>query len=297
MYASRGCLKTVSFIFVSAVCCCTARSQTAQFMRVETAAFRVAALTPASRTCAGDLSRAPSVMRTAADRADVAALTCDLSPTVVSPVQPCNPSNLNATGCRPFTDSVRDNLDSQGKTGQKISQARERVLEILRSDNACTEWYRSKDPNPAATFRTLSFELDRKGTDYVLETPEPGVGEYYHSPYVARVIQGDGSYATVTLNANGAFFSIMAKVAQTAKEGGPLYFRGVRPLKVGPYAGNTLQAQVLTLLHEFGHLLELLPADEGDRDGKSVRNSMEVLRYCRAEVESKGGGHTLRSSR
>src|SRR6266576_866729 len=48
-----------------------------------------------------------------------------------------------------------------------------------------------------------------------------------------------------------------------------------------------MHAQILALLHEFGHLVDLLPTDEGDQDGKSVQNTSEVLRFCRAEVEYK----------
>ena len=51
--------------------------------------------------------------------------------------------------------------------------------------------------------------------------------------------------------------------------------------------GNTLRAQVLTLLHEYGHLIDMLPVDEGDRDGRSLQNTLEVLQHCRAEIESK----------
>jgi len=181
--------------------------------------------------------------------------------------------------------------------GQKVSLARARVLEILQSGNACTEWYRTKDADPVTTFRTLSFDVDRNGPSYVVETKDLGDLTVYHNPYVARVIQGDGSYATITLNGHGAFFSAMANVEESPREGGTLSFRGVHALKVGPYAGSTLTAQMLTLLHEFGHLLELLPIDEGDRDGKSFQNSMEVLHYCRAEIESAARNKTLLSAR
>jgi hypothetical protein len=44
-------------------------------------------------------------------------------------------------------------------------------------------------------------------------------------------------------------------------------------------------------------LLDLLPVDEGDQDGKSVHNTYEVLRYCRAEVESKVKRGTLAAVR
>jgi len=215
----------------------------------------------------------------------------------VRAMQPCTASNVRAPGCGPLRDTVRESLNTTGKTGQKIFVARARVLDILQSENACTQWYRTKDPDPAATFRTLSFEVDRKGGNFIVETRISGEVRVFHNPYVARVIQGDGSYATITLNEHGAFFSTIANVEEAPREGGTLSFRGVHPLQVGPYAGNTLTAQVLTLLHEFGHLLELLPIDEGDRDGKSMQNSMEVLRYCRSEIESFARNKTLFAAR
>ena len=55
---------------------------------------------------------------------------------------------------------------------------------------------------------------------------------------------------------------------------------------VGPYQGDSLKAQMLALLHEFGHVLDLLPLDFNNVDGKSVQNSLEVLRHCRAEIEA-----------
>jgi hypothetical protein len=46
-------------------------------------------------------------------------------------------------------------------------------------------------------------------------------------------------------------------------------------------------------LHEFGHLVDLLPTDEGDKDGKSDWNTNEVLRFCREEIESAVKRNTL----
>ena len=215
-------------------------------------------------------------------------VACDL-PT--ASVDPCT-LNPGASGCKPLRDRAYDQLSASGKKGLKILQARDRVLEILQSNNACTQWYRTKDDDPAATFRTLSFAVDYKGEEFVVEVIESGTLTTFRNPYVASVIQGSGSYSTVTLNANGAFFFAMGTLVNQSKDGGPFVHRGVRVMQVGPYFGNTLQAQVLTLLHEFGHLLDLLPVDQGDRDGQSVRNSMEVLRYCRPEVEGKSTGHT-----
>jgi hypothetical protein len=174
-----------------------------------------------------------------------------------------------------------------GKPGQKISLAREKVLEILETENACSAWFKRKDPNPAASFRTLSFLLDRNRDDFVVESRDLGPSPTYRHPYVAKVFQGNGPYATVTINRQGAFFSGLATAVEVPKDGGPIHFHGQRMLHVGPYVGDTLEARVVTLLHEFGHAVDLLPPDENNVDGKSVRNTEEVLRFCRAEVDAR----------
>ncbi|HET8924305.1 MAG TPA: hypothetical protein VFN26_15060 [Candidatus Acidoferrum sp.] len=188
-------------------------------------------------------------------------------------------------------------LEAISKEGGKILRARKRVLEILGGENACTAWYQEKDSNPAATFRTLSFVLDRKGEDSVRESRETGSLTVFRNPYVAKVMQADGPYATVTINEKGAFFSPVARVIEVSKEGGPITMRVPRLLHVGPYTGDTLPAQVVTLLHEFGHLVDLLPSDEGDQDGKSVRNTEAVLHYCRPEIESRVRRNALTATR
>jgi len=193
---------------------------------------------------------------------------------------------MTHVACAGPNDPTQLQLDAMGKAGKKISQAREKVLEILETENACRAWFQEKDSNPAATFRTLSFQLDRHGDEFVLESRDRSPMNILRSPYVARVTQGDGPYGTVTLNAKGAFFSSIAWILEVQKEGGPASFRGTRLLRVGPYDGNTLPAQVITLLHEFGHVLDLLPADQDNVDGKSVENTNEVLRLCSAEINA-----------
>jgi len=44
---------------------------------------------------------------------------------------------------------------------------------------------------------------------------------------------------------------------------------------------------MVTLLHELGHIINLLPEDADDLDGKSLRNTSEVLRHCRTEIEAR----------
>jgi hypothetical protein len=215
-----------------------------------------------------------------------AASSCDEPSAVIPTVKPCPLAGLPGAGCEALNDPVQARLIALGKAGQKISRARERVLEILEAENVCRAWFQARDPNPAATFRTLSFVLDPHGEEYVLESRDLGSMNIFRDPYVAKVIQGDGPYAAVTLNTKGAFFSTMARVVEVHKSGGPVSYRGTRLLHVGPYGGDTLPAQVITLLHEFGHVLDLLPTDLDDLDGKSSRNTNEVVRSCSAEVES-----------
>jgi hypothetical protein len=245
--------------------------------------------------------QAVNFIRHAADPVPLASAPADkpaIVPSgIVASVNPCNPSSPAQTGCNPTRDLVQEYLESMGKRGQKILRAREKVLEILQTENACSAWFREKDPNPADTFRTLNFEVDRHGQELILETKEPDNMIIFRHPYVAKVFQGDGRYATITINANGAFFSPIANVVEVSREGGPVSDRRPRVTDVGPYAGDTMHAQVLVLLHEFGHVVDLLPTDENNVDGKSVQNTKEVLRFCRAEVESKGKRATLSAAR
>jgi hypothetical protein len=296
MHSAPRRIRAVSVLFAFCMFSSAAFPQTNRFIHHAADPLSFAKSPAGSAACGSDLTTfaaadfdppAPGGRRGANSPTSEASSSCDTSPVSVLPVKPCSSARAGQTGCNAPRDLVQEELKTMGKPGQEILRAREKVLDILESENACTAWYREKDPNPAATFRTLSFALDRKGEEYVRESPDSGDMLIFRNPYVARVFQGDGSYATVTINLNGAFLSPGAMVKTGRKEGGPWSFRGVRTLHVGPYAGDTLPAQVIALLHEFGHLLNLLPVDEGDQDGKSVHNTYEVLRYCRAEVESK----------
>jgi len=183
-------------------------------------------------------------------------------------------------------DSVAAQLLKMGKPGKKILIARQRVLELLEAQNACSEWYALRDANPAATFRTIGYLLDFRGEQYVDESREEISEVIYRNPYVASVTQDAGPYATITLNVYGAFFRLVGQAIERPKEGGSPKIGGFKMMGVGPYQGDSLKAQMLALLHEFGHVLDLLPLDFNNVDGKSVQNSLEVLRHCRAEIEA-----------
>jgi hypothetical protein len=228
---------------------------------------------------------------------DEVVIPCYASPVSVPAVNPCSPAKPGQWGCEKPGDLVQKDLAAMGKTGRKILRARDKVLEILQNENACSEWLKQKDPDPAATFRTLNYAMDRHGEEIIHATKDSEAQYTYHDPYVARVGQATGAYATVTLNLEGAFFQPMAPMLLFSKEGGPARSNGTRLINIGPYSGDSLSAQTLALLHEFGHVIDLLPLDFENQDGKSVQNTAEVLRYCRAEIDAKGRRGTLQAAR
>ena len=258
------------------------------------ASFLLAHLPSAPERCARSASSS-AVPRGDADVAGDAPSSCGGPPSATPALKPCDAANRTGTGCEEAKDLVQAKLEAMGKAGQKISRAREKVLEILETENACSAWFREKDSNPAAMFRTLRFELDLHGGEFILESRGMGALKIFRNPYVAKVMQGDGAYGTITINTKGAFFSAASQVLEVNKEGGPASMRGPQQLHVGPYDGDTLPAQVVTLLHEFGHVIDLLPTDEDDLDGKSVQNTREVLRYCLPEVQISARKPTRRS--
>lgn len=293
MYSASRSLRAVSLLFVSCCLTSTAFPQGVNFIRHVADPLPLANLSSARPVCAAASAKDLSARNAASPQPDSASPPCDVPALASLPVNPCASVNVAQPGCHPPRDLVQEDLAARGKQGQKILRARDRVLEILQSENACSAWFRGKDPDPAAIFRTLSFEIDRKGDGSIQESKGPAGSTIFRNPYVARVIQADGSDGIITLNARGAFFEPMATLVEAEWDGGPFILRGARPIGVGPYGGDTPHGQVLALLHEFGHIVDLLPTDNADADGKSVQNTGEVLRYCRAEVESKSKRATL----
>jgi hypothetical protein len=192
---------------------------------------------------------------------------------------------------------VAKDLAAMGKPGKKIMRARDRVLEILQTENACSEWMRKTDANAAATFRTLNFAVDRHGEVIVHASKNDDFQYTYRDPYVATVGQALGAYATIQLNVDGAFFKSLAPLLLVSKDGGAPRNMGARLITIGPYPGDSSAAQTLALLHEFGHVIDLLPVDFENEDGKSVQNTAEVLRYCRAEIDAKGRRGMLQAAK
>ena len=298
MYVARRGAQAVIAVFVAAFCIPSALSQSAQFFNLETRSLRVSSFAYPARPCFAHANLSLGAKPDDTSNAGDVPSRCDhaLSGAAV-PIAPRASVSASIADSPVGSDFVRDDLHGMGKQGRAILRAREKVLEILQTENACSDWYRTKDPDPAATFRTLSFSLDRRAEAYVLESPDSGGMQVIHNPYVASISQANGRFAAISLNLNGAFFFPMANVVEDRGEGGPIIFRGVRPMQVGPYSGGTSRAQVATLLHELGHAINLLPYDADDIGGKSRENTETVLRFCRPQVESKDVPHTFLASR
>lgn len=300
MYTARRSVQAVLALLLSGVVSVPTFSQSTRFLNAEVHSIHRRALSSAANT-----SSSNGVNSLDSLPGDIPALGAPLpsfrQPLLradrPAPAAPCNLATQAMHPCSASSDIVRDDLNAMGKQGQIILRARDKALEILQTENACSAWYRTKDPDAAATFRTLTFALDRKGDLYIRTTSEPGGIQLIRNPYVAQVVQGEGANATVILNVNGAFFFSMGTMVDDRLEGGPVSFRGARPIQVGPYAGGSFRAQVLALLHEFGHVIDLLPMDRDDYEGKSRQNTADVLRACRAQVESKEASHTILASR
>jgi hypothetical protein len=192
-------------------------------------------------------------------------------------------------------DRVALELAALGKRGDTIVRAREQVLEILQDENACTAWFQEVDPDAAEVFRSLHFELEMDGPSYVYGMRDVERGELLKHPWAARSIEYGGRNSTILLNANGPFFNRSSVVMQLDHRGMLLRPEGIRLLTTSSYEGNTPGARITILLHELGHIIGRLPEDDDSWDGRSSRNTSEMLRHCKAETRaathnsSKGG--------
>src|SRR5712692_1754940 len=288
MFSASRSIRAVAILILSSFSGTVALPQAVKFIRHAADPLPLANLSPGRAPCTMDPGSAVVARYAATSVSSDAGAPCDTPSVSVPPVNPCNPAaRPGQIGCDAPKDRVQDELAAMGKTGQKILRARDKVLEILQTENACSAWLRGMDSNPAATFRTLNYVVDRRGEAFVHVSRDTASQYIFRDPYVARVGQDTGAFATVTLNASGAFFHAQATTIVGFGVRGLSKISGPRLMNIGPYPGDSVAGQVLALLHEFGHVLNLLPVDFNNEDGKSVQNTAEVLRFCRAEIESK----------
>jgi hypothetical protein len=55
---------------------------------------------------------------------------------------------------------------------------------------------------------------------------------------------------------------------------------------VGPFDGGTLEAQVVTLLHELAHVIGAVPSDDSSVGGfaRSQENTELILHHCQSQA-------------
>jgi hypothetical protein len=178
-------------------------------------------------------------------------------------------------------DNVSDELRSLGQRGDKIARARQQTLEILQTQNGCADWLQESDPDAAEAFRSLHYELDQRGTSHIVrQRTDFGVSHFKH-PWGAMSDENAGRNSSIFLNAYGPFFARQSRVTDLAGTVRPTW----HSLNVGPYDGDTSEARVAILLHELGHIIGRLAADNDSWDGRSSRNTMEVLQHCKTEID------------
>ncbi len=195
-----------------------------------------------------------------------------------------SPSSLRP----PSLDPAAEAILTLGSHGAAILQARAEVLSMLTEANSCSAWFQTADPQVAEKFRSLEIAVDKTGPSEVLKLTSMQDGASYYQPYAARTGQNVGWGSTITLNDNGAFFQKMARIHVVTSRDDIGYLASYQYLAVGGYAGATLPARILTLLHELGHVVDLLPLDSGVPSGPfiSVQNTEMVLRHCGAQIRA-----------
>src|SRR5215813_263298 len=181
--------------------------------------------------------------------------------------------------------SGRLRLASGGRREESLSKAKAQVLALLQSENGCSAWFRESDSDPAGVFHSLHFETEEVKPSYIQFLPDFHRGDVFKHPWVSRAWQLAGRNSTVKLNLDGAFFNQNSTAVELAPGGGVARYLGFRMLTVGPFKGGTSEAQITTLLHELGHITDRIPEDDDSWDGKSSRNTQEVLRHCKSEIQ------------
>ena len=183
-------------------------------------------------------------------------------------------------------EDIPAELSAMGKDGAIIAHARERVLLILEEPNACSAWFQESDPDPAAVFRSLHFDLDREGPSRIYQIRNSAGSPYLKHPWGARSFEDAGRGGTIWLNANGAFFHRTSQLMHLISGTTVAWTDGNHTLTIARYNGDSPEAQIIILLHELGHIIGRLPEDNGSWEGSSSRNTDQVLRHCKAATSA-----------
>ncbi len=196
---------------------------------------------------------------------------------------------LTKTPEKPSRSGSSPNFDETVSDIAPLASPRKVVLAILQQENICSTWFSVFDPQIVSTFLSLNYQIEKNGPQQVIRAKTNGGDWIEYGPYIARVMQGSGPGATITINGNGAFFRHSGDIYGLEWSPGMAIKNGnQRFIHVGPYLGGTLRAQTITLLHELGHVVGAIPEDGSSRfgPGRSQENTAVILRHCKRSVDS-----------
>jgi hypothetical protein len=179
---------------------------------------------------------------------------------------------------------VQSELATMGQRGGIIARSREQILTILQSENACSAWFRESESDSADVFRSVHYEIDKDKPAYVFRIIDSQRGQLSKHPWVARSTEYGGRNSTVELNPNAAFFNFSLPVLLLDSGGATGRLGGFQVLTIASFRGGSNEAQLVTLLHELGHIVGRIPEDSDSWDGRSSQNTLEVLRYCKDAI-------------
>ena len=187
------------------------------------------------------------------------------------------------------TDANAGNAQRPKKLEKQIVEledTKRRVASILREENGCSAWFREADPDPASVFESLHIEIGKKNREFVLRSTTQAGDRTYKHPWGARSNQLAGRNSVVEINPSWPFYVLSLPVMEIGGGGGLVSFEGHRILTVGGFAGDTPEARLAMLLHELAHVIGRIPQDDDSWDGRSTRNSEEVIRNCKSEIQN-----------
>jgi RHS repeat-associated protein len=176
---------------------------------------------------------------------------------------------MEAQNASPMDPSLWDKKQPPTASAPNVApgtaDTRTAVLGILNSDNTCSEFFNAGAATlPGANGATAAQIFSAVDINVTKDLPVT----------TAAVTQeGKGADGAIFVNLNGAFFNTSAVVKGTAQT-----------LTVAPgYPGGFGSTRKLIILHELGHLLNLLPKD-GNNASLSNANSQKIVDNCKKEL-------------
>jgi len=170
--------------------------------------------------------------------------------------------------------------------GELVARVRVQVLALLQTENACAAWFKESEPDAAGVFASLRIEIGERKPAYVVHMKNEDGDNRFKHPWAARTTQAGGRDSLIWLNPGGPFFNSSSLVVDLDPMSALLIPGTTRRLFVGSFAGSTNEAQMATLIHELGHVVGRIPEDDDSWDGRSSRNTEEVMKHCKHEIRS-----------